>query len=170
MSFFFHMQEFLVVFSSGQLYVSCYLQNFMKDHKIYEVWDEELIANVQRFGTKVCFRSSVVMYKVSYPENFTKSVIHHYLDCFYFDHLWGEERCNFKWKDYIIDLLQNDVDIDTIKTQMELAKQITSTKMEDVLKVTSESRFLIEEFHKNCKPEHFCDCIHQMTKLEAKTK
>jgi hypothetical protein len=161
------MQEFLVVFSSGQLDVSSYLQNFMKDYKIYDIWDEELITNVLRFGTKVCFRSSAVMYKVTYPENFTKSVICYYLDCFYFDHLWGDERCNFKWKDYIIDLLQKDVSIDTIKDQMELAKKVTSTKIEPS-KVTSESRFLIEEFHKNCK--HWCDCVHQMTKLETKTK
>jgi hypothetical protein len=162
------MNEIFVVFNSGTLDVSKYLQEFMKQYKIYDFWDEELIANVKRFGTKVCFRSSVVMYKVSYPKKFDKSVICDYLDCFYFDHLWGEERCNFKWKDYVIDLLLKDVDIDTIKSEMELAKQIIAKKMTPP-KVTLESCFLIENFHKRCKPKDPCDCLHQIEKLKLKT-
>ncbi len=161
------MNEFVVVFNSGTLDVSCYLQNFMQQYKMYDIWDEDLISNVKRFGTNTCFRSAVVMYKVIYPKQLDKSIVCHYLDCFYFDHLWGDQRCNFKWKDYIVDLLEKNVNMYDIKIAMELGKQVTSIQLK-VPKYTDDSHILIENFHKQCLKKHCCDCIQQLAKLKSK--
>jgi hypothetical protein len=170
------MNEMVVMFGQGSLHVSKFLHSFMKkDNKTplknYEIWDQTLIEYAKRFGTKVCFesRSEIFMYKICYPQQLEKSIVQKYLDCFYFDHLWGDRRCNFKWKEYIIDLLEESkCNMKDIQTAMQLAKQVHVIEL-DCDDSTSESRVVIEDFHKECTKENFsehCNCDDLMRELE----
>ncbi len=169
------MNEMRIVFQDGNKVIPSFQISTIIKKNICNVWDEDLITNSILFGTYVVFdrKTNVHSFTIFYPKDLKQEIIQKYLDCFFFDHLWGELRCEFQYKNYIIDLLENSkFSLNEIQQQLKLAKQVKCEKIsDDFPKLTKLGRAFMQEFHqKNCqnkKDYYYCRCFLEWSENDS---
>lgn len=138
----------LVIFGCGENYSISNILKWLVPNQINNNYNIKIIDAFQKFGYLVCGDLFVRIYKVRYPSKLDESLIKRYLE-FYVDPMgWGNEYCIFKWKDYIISLLEDKkIPLQEIRKQLDLVKQIKTNRHVDILKVTDETQKLIDLYH-----------------------
>ncbi len=178
------MNEFLVIFGCGENYSMSNILKWLVPNQINKNYNMEIIKAFQKFGYLVCGDLFVRIYKVQYPSELDEGLIKKYLT-FYVDPMgWGNEYCIFKWKDYIINLLEHEkIPLQEIRKQLDLVKQIKTNHHVEILKVTDETLKLIDLYHEQkCKKtfqkyyevprkpsEYICDCGSLQFSINKKT-
>lgn len=148
-------KDFYVIFNDfDKVHTSHIITRYMKQKQI-EIWNEDFIENVKKFGTRACIDGQVFFicyYKVTYPNEMEEETIQKYLSC-YMDRLTynGGNHCNFKFKRYLTDLLSNakpESAVSDLQIKMQLAKQVFTKRLFKKLpEFTSLSYDFIEQCH-----------------------
>lgn len=133
-----------------------------------KIWDKDFIKCVKEFGTKVVFQDKCIGFNVFYPNTINEETIKKYLDCSFFDHLFGIEKCEFKWKDYICDLLLICNDLEHIRKQMQDVQKVYCEPIKNVPQITEKGKKIFVNYHlEHCK--NFCRCSKEQLELSDGT-
>lgn len=163
------MNELYVVFSQrtrdNKNCIYRYLTTQQEMNSNVNVWDETIINAIQKYGSIVVFgQQNMKYYKVLYPKELNVEIVTRFLDCFVFEHLWGEERCRFKLDLFVFDMIDNRTPAEECKSKLDLARQIRSECLNDIPMLTEDGKKMIEDYHKHChKYYEGCMCEGKST-------
>lgn len=168
------MNEIKVMFynsNNDQLCPSFPIQKLLNGkNREFNIWDEDLIASVILFGTDIVFGSSkdLHIFCIYYPKIIKKEIIQKYLYCHFWDHLWGNLECSFRYKDYIVDLVCDSIHhLDFIKEQLTACQQVYTEFYEDIPKLTKAGRKFIAGIHEQYCSITICNCPDDLKKTNT---